>query len=247
MRNFKLRIEYDGGRYDGWQRLGRDESSNTIIVKLTEVLNKMTGEEITLSGGLRTEKGVHAYGQTASFQCNTEMSCRDILHYLNRYLPRDIAVIEVREMPERFHAALNARSKTYIYRIDVNEVPDVFERRYKYNAFKHPDVKKMRQACQYLCGVHDFKKFSSAKKNKSTIKEIYKADVADDGTEVQITIKANDFLHNMGRFIFGVLLAVGNGDMEPEVILEMLDQESDTKPEILADTCGMFLQEIEYE
>lgn len=247
MRNFKLKIEYDGGRYDGWQRLGKDESTNTIENKITDVLARMTGEEITLYEGLRTEKGVHAYGQTASFKSNTEMSCREILHYLNRYLPRDIAVIDVREMPERFHASLNAKSKTYIYRIDVNEVPDVFERRYKYNAFKHPDVKKMEQACKYLCGVHDFKKFSSSKKNKSTEKEIYRAEIFDDAAEVQITIRANDFLHNMGRLIFGTLLAVGNGDMEPEIILEMLDVQSEVKPEILADTCGMFLQDIEYD
>ena len=246
MRNFKLKIEYDGGRYDGWQRLGKDESTNTIENKITDVLSKMTEEEITLQGGLRTEKGVHAYGQTASFKSDTQMSCRDILHYLNRYLPRDIAVIDVREMPERFHAALNAKSRTYIYRIDVNEVPDVFERRYKYNAFKRPDIEKMKQACKYLCGVHDFKKFSSAKKNKSTIKEVYRADVFDDGSEVQISVEANDFLHNMGRLIFGTLLAVGNKELEPEVIIKMLDPESEVKPEVLADTCGMFLQEIKY-
>lgn len=247
MRNFKLRIEYDGGRYDGWQRLGKGESTNTIENKLTDVLVRMTGGEVDLTGGLRTEKGVHAYGQTASFKCDTDMSCRDILHYFNRYLPRDIAVIDVKEMPDRFHAALNAKSRTYIYRIDVNEVPDVFERRYKYNVFKRLDIEKMNQACGYLCGVHDFKKFSSAKKNKSTVKEIYKAAVVNDGSEVQIVLKASDFLHNMGRLIFGTLLAVGTGDMEPEAVLEMLDVQSEVCPEILADTCGMFLQEIEYD
>lgn len=247
MRNFKLKIEYDGGRYDGWQRLGKDESTNTIENKITEVLSKMTGEEITLYGGLRTEKGVHAYGQTASFKCGTEMNCREILHYLNRYLPRDIAVIDVREMPERFHAALNAKSRTYLYRIDVNEVPDVFERRYKYNAFKRPDVEKMKKACEFFRGVHDFKKFSSAKKNKSTVKEIYRAEVFDDGGEIQITVEASDFLHNMGRLIFGTLLAVGNREMEPEAVIALLDPKTEVKPEVLADTCGMFLQEVKYD
>lgn len=247
MRNFKLKIEYDGGRYDGWQRLGANESTNTIERKITDVLAKMTGEEIVLAVGLRTEQGVHAYGQTASFQCNTKHSCREILHYLNRYLPRDIAVIDVMEMPERFHASLNAKSRTYLYRIDVNEVPDVFERRYKYNAFKRLDVEKMKQACKLLCGVHDFRKFSSAKKNKSTVKEIYRAEVFDDGGEVQITVEANDFLHNMARLIFGTLLLVGNKELEPEEILKMLDAKSEVKPETMADTCGMFLQEIKYD
>ncbi len=246
MRNFKLTIEYDGGRYDGWQRLGKDESTNTIENKISEVLKKMTGQEIELFGGLRTEKGVHAYGQVASFKVETEMSSREILHYLNRYLPRDIAVTDVTEMPERFHAALNAKSKTYIYRIDLNEVPDVFERRYKYNAFKMPDVSKMEEACEYLVGRHDFKNFTSAKKSKSTIKEILSAKIFNDGSEMQIEIKANDFMHNMGRLIFGTLLAVGNGDMKPETVREMLMDSSTTKAEVMADTCGMFLQEITY-
>lgn len=246
MRNFKLTIEYDGGRYDGWQRLGKDESTNTIENKISEVLRKMTGQEIELFGGLRTEKGVHAYGQVASFKAETDMSSREILHYLNRYLPRDIAVTDVKEMPERFHATLNAKSKTYIYRIDLNEVPDVFERRYKYNVFKKPDVVKMEEACGYLTGRHDFKNFTTAKKSKSTVKEIFSAKIINDGFEMQIEIKANDFMHNMGRLIFGTLLAVGNGDVKPEDVLNMLDENSATKAEILADTCGMFLQEIEY-
>lgn len=246
MRNFKLTIEYDGGRYDGWQRLGKDESTNTIENRITEVLKKMAGADIELNAGLRTEKGVHAYGQIANFKCDTEMSCQEILHYLNRYLPRDIAVTHVKEMPERFHASLNAKSKTYIYRIDANEVPDVFERRYKYNVFKKLNIDKMNQACEYLVGRQDFKNFTSAKKSKSTVKEIFEAKVYDDGADIQITLKANDFLHNMARLIFGELLAVGNGETEPENIKNILLENSSQKAEKLADTCGMFLREIEY-
>lgn len=246
MRNFKVVLEYDGGRYDGWQRLGKDESGNTIENKVTEVLRKMAGQNVELFAGMRTEKGVHAYGQVVSFKCDTEMSSREILHYLNRYLPRDIAATDVKEMPERFHAALNAKTKTFIYRIDVNEVPDVFERKYKYNAFKRPDVELMNEACGYLVGEHDFKKFSSAKKNKNTVKKILDAKVLDDGTEVQIRITANDFLHNMGRFIFGSLLLVGNGEMKPEMMKKFLDVNAEEKPENMADTCGMFLENVEY-
>lgn len=247
MRNFRLDIEYDGGRYDGWQRLGKDESTNTIENKITDVLKKMTGEDITLCGALRTERGVHAYGQVASFKCNTDMSCQEILHYLNRFLPRDIAVTRVKEMPDRFHAALNAKAKTYIYRIDVNDIPDVFERKYKYNAFKKPDVEKMNEACGLFMGTHDFKKFTSARKSKSTVKDILLAKVIDDGCEVQIVIKANDFLHNMARMIFGVLISVGNGETSLQTVRNYLSDTSEEKPETMADTCGMFLQEIEYQ
>lgn len=246
MRNFKLTIEYDGGRYDGWQRLGKDDVTNTIEYKITEVLKKMTQEEITLFVGMRTETGVHAYGQVAGFQSNTTLSCQEILHYLNRYLPRDIAVTAVQEMPERFHASLNAKSKTFIYRIDVNEVPDVFERKYKYNAFKRPDVDAMNTACSYLLGEHDFKKFTTARKNKSTVKKILAAKVVDDGTEMQIVITANDFMHNMARLLFGTILEVGNGEIRPDKMKEYLDVNSEEKPENMAEPCGLFLQEVQY-
>ena len=246
MYNYRIEIEYDGGRYDGWQRLGKDESNNTVESRITAVLSKMCGREVELFAGMRTEKGVHAYGQVANFKCDTRMNCIEVLHYLNRYLPRDIAVINVQEMPERFHASLNAKSKTFIYRIDANDVPDVFERHYRYNVFKKPDIKKMNEACGYLIGSHDFKKFSSSKKNKSTVRNIIKANVIDDGSQIQIEIRANDFLHNMARYIFGALLQVGNGDIQPQVIKEYLDVSSDKAPSEMADTCGLFLESIEY-
>ena len=92
MRNIKLTIEYDGSRYQGWQRLGKDEATNTITNKITEVIKKMTNEDIELFCGARTEVGVHAYGQVASFKTTTDMTLIEIQHYLNRYLPMDIAI-----------------------------------------------------------------------------------------------------------------------------------------------------------
>lgn len=246
MKNFKLMIEFDGGRYDGWQRLGKGESSNTIENKIKDVLNRMAGCEVEFNAATRTETGVHAYGQVANFKCDTDMNCVAILHYLNRYLPRDIAVTNVQEMPERFHASLNARKKTYLYRIDVNEVPDVFERHYKYNAFQKPNVAAIKKACELLVGKHDFAKFTTAKKNKTTIKEIFDASVIDDGTEVQIRICANDFMHNMARLIFGTLLLIGKGELEPQVINEMLSVQSDAVPDYMAEPCGMFLERVDY-
>ena len=191
MRNIKLTIEYDGSRYQGWQRLGKDESTNTIANKITEVIKKMTNEDIELFCGSRTEVGVHAYGQVASFKTTTDMTLIEIQHYLNRYLPMDIAITDIEEKPERFHASLNATSKIYMYRISVSEVPSVFERKYVYHSFKRPDVDLMKQAAILLVGKHDFKKFSTVKKNKSTVKEIYDIDVYDDGEELQITLHGN--------------------------------------------------------
>lgn len=168
MRNIRLTIEYDGSRYHGWQRLGAGEdTSSTISGKLSEVIFRMTGQKSELFCASRTETGVHAYAQTVNFHTGCSLSAREIKHYLNRYLPSDIAVLEVEDMPERFHASLNAKKRTYIYRISTAEVPDVFERKYVYHLFKKPDIENMREASGLLVGRHDFQHFSSSKKKKA--------------------------------------------------------------------------------
>ena len=158
MRNIKLMIEYDGSRYQGWTRLGKDESGNTISNKILEVLRKMTGEDdIELFCGCRTEVGVHAYAQIANFKTSCDASTKNIKHYLNRYLPMDIAILDVKEMPERFHAQLNATSKTYVYRMTIDDVPSVFDRKYTYHCYRIPDKHLMQLAAEQIVGKHDFR------------------------------------------------------------------------------------------
>lgn len=247
MRNIKLTIEYDGSRYQGWSRLGKGESQNTISNKIIEVIKKMTNEDVELFCGARTEAGVHAYAQTANFKTTTEMKLYEIKHYLNRYLPMDIAVTDIEEKPERFHSSLNASSKIYMYRIAVSEVPSVFERKYTYYCFKKPDVDIMKQAAAPLIGKHDFKKFSTVKKNKSTEKEIYSIDVYSDNEEIQITIHASDFLHNMPRMIIGTLIDIGLGLRTKEDIEQILNVNSETAASAPCDPKGLYLQEVLYE
>ena len=127
------------------------------------------------------------------------MKVQEIKHYLNRYLPMDIAILEVEEVPERFHAQLNASSKTYVYRMSIDDVPSVFDRKYTYHCYKIPDKRLMQQAAVELTGKHDFHNFSTAKKTKSTEREIYNIDIYGDTEEMQILIHADDFLHNMAR------------------------------------------------
>ena len=245
MRNIRLTLEYDGGRYQGWARLGKNESNNSISNKIIEVLEKMTGEkEIELVCGCRTEVGVHAYSQVANFKTECPLKCLEIKHYLNRYLPMDIAVTEVKEAPERFHAQLNAVSKTYVYRMTVSEVPSVFDRKYTYHCFKTPDSKLMQQAAQYFIGKHDFKNFSTAKKSKSTVRQITDIEIYGNSEEIQITIQADDFLHNMTRLIIGTLLEIGNGTRKKEDIEKIFAGKA-----VVSEPCdpkGLFLQEISY-
>lgn len=245
MRNIRLVLEYDGGRYQGWARLGKNESSNAVSNKIIEVLEKMTGEkELELFCGCRTEVGVHAYAQVVNFKTECSMKCLEIKRYLNRYLPFDIAVMDVREMPERFHAQLNAVSKTYIYRMTINEVPSVFDRKYTYHCFKTPDIQLMQQAAQSLIGKHDFKNFSTAKKSKSTLRTIQDIEIYGDSEEIQITIQADDFLHNMARLIIGTLLDVGNGTRKKEDIEKIFAGKAAVSEP--CDPKGLFLQEITY-
>lgn len=246
MRNIKLTIEYDGSRYSGWQRLGKDESENTIENKLIDVIKKMTGEDVEIFCGSRTESGVHAYAQIANFKTKSDMKITEIKRYFNRYLPMDIAVIDVQEVAERFHASLNAKSKTYLYRITIGDVPSVFDRKYTYYSFQIPDVKLMRNAARQLSGKHDFKSFSSVKRNKSTMKEIQLIDIKQDEREIQIKIKADDFMHNMARMLVSTLIDIGLGKRKVEDIAGILNPDTKDTGSIACNPQGMFLKEIEY-
>lgn len=246
MRNIMLTIEYDGSRYQGWTRLGKSESTNTISNKIQDVLKKMTEEPIIeLYCGCRTEAGVHAYAQTANFKTKCSMRILEMKHYLNRYLPMDIAITDVREMPERFHAQLNARSKTYVYRMTVTDVPSVFERKHTYHCFRTPDQDLMRQAAQLLLGVHDFKNFSTVKKSKTTVREIYDIDIYSDEEEMQILIHADDFLHNMARLLIGTLLEIGLGTRQTDEIYDIF--EGSLPASAPCDPKGLYLQEVSYK
>ena len=245
LRNIRLTIEYDGSRYQGWVRLGKDESNNTISNKILEVLRKMTGEDqIELNCGCRTEVGVHAYAQVANFKTASDMKVLDIKHYLNRYLPMDIAITEVKEVLPRFHAQLNALSKTYVYRMTVDDVPSVFDRKYTYHCFKAPDKALMQQAASLLTGTHDFQHFSSARKSKSTVRKLYDIEIYGAGQEMQISIHADDFLHNMARLIIGTLLDIGFGTRPKEDIEDIFA--GIQTPSAPCDPKALYLQEISY-
>lgn len=247
MRNIKLIMEYDGSRYSGWQRMGKGESENTIENKILEVLQKMTGEVVELNCGSRTEVGVHAYGQVANFKTKTDMKLYEIKNYLNRYLPMDIAILHVAEVPERFHASLNPKSRSYVYRVAIGDAPSVFDRKYTYYSFKSPDITLMRQAAEKIVGKHDFKDFSSVKKSKSTVKEVYEILVDHKGNEIHITMVANDFLHNMPRMIASTLLEVGLGNRTVEDVVAIFSPDSAQVGSAPAAAQGLFLKDISYE
>lgn len=247
MRNIRLIIEYDGSRYQGWQRLGGDSNKNTIQGKLETVLSKMTKEDIKIIGSGRTDAGVHAYGQVANFHTDTSFSCQQIKEYLTKYLPSDIGILKVEEAGERFHSRLNAKSKTYLYRIAIPDVPNVFEHKYLWKFPEPLDISRMKKAADYYIGSHDFKGFSSIKKTKkSTIREIYSVSIQQTEREIQIIYQGNGFLHNMVRILTGTLVEIGQGTMNPEDILEVYQTKDRKNAGMTAPPQGLFLVKVEY-
>ncbi len=247
MRNIKLVLEYDGSRYDGWQKQLGNPKSLTVQDKVESVLSKMENETITVIGAARTEAGVHAYGQIANFNTNSDMKLYEIKHYLNRFLPRDIAVIEVAEVPERFHSSFNAKAFRYVYKISMGEVASVFDRKYNYYSFHKLDILKMKQAAKHLIGKHDFKAFSDNRRmKKSTERTINQIDIYSDINEIIITIEADDFWPNMARIIVGTLIKIGEGNMDPDYMKEVLEQKDRDKAGDTAEAKGLFLQEVLY-
>lgn len=210
MRNLRLDLCYDGTRYRGWQRLGNSDA--TIQGKLEQTLSRILDQPIEISGSGRTDAGVHALRQVANFHCDSNMPGEEILTQLRRYLPEDIGIYSCRDVSERFHARLNAKEKTYRYRIWNSTDPCVFERRYVTVVSEKLDIRAMIAAAEYFTGEHDFSAFcSNAKMKKSTVRYIRALDITRIGNEITITVTGNGFLQGMVRIITGTLLEVGQG------------------------------------
>ena len=244
MRNLRLDICYDGTRYRGWQRLpGKDD---TIQGKLETALSRILGESIEISGSGRTDAGVHARGQVANFHCESTMPAYEILENLRRYLPEDIGIYACRDVSERFHARLNAKEKTYRYRIWNSEQPCVFERRFVTVMPETLDLEAMNQAAQHLLGQHDFAAFcGNAKMKKSTVRYIRSLTAERKGEEIHITVTGNGFLHNMVRIIVGTLVEVGRKERDPDNIPALFEAKR-ADAGFLAPAQGLCLMEVYY-
>lgn len=245
MRNIKLTIEYDGGRYLGWQRLGN--SDKTIQGKIENILTQMTGEKIEIIGSGRTDAGTHARGQIANFKTSSTLTLAEMLDFLNRYLPQDIVVKKMEEVPERFHARYNAVGKKYSYYIWNHAIPSAFERKYSFHYAENLDLDLMNQACQKFLGTHDFIGFSALKKTKkSTIRTIDKLSIQREGYMLHFEFSGDGFLHKMVRIITGTLLEIGAGTMNIEAIDGIFTNKIRSEAGVTVPSQGLFLDEVYY-
>lgn len=244
MRNLRLDICYDGTRYKGWQRLAGNDQ--TIQAKIEQTLSRVLGESVEISGSGRTDAGTHAKGQVANCHCMSTMPCEEILEKLRRYLPEDIGIISVKNASPRFHARLNAKSKTYRYRVWNSDLPVVFDRKYVYIEPEALDLLSMQKAAAHLLGEHDFSAFCANKNmKKSTIRFVQQLDIQKIDHEIAFTITGNGFLHNMVRIIVGTLLEVGRGERDPNQIPLLFGAPRSAAGK-LVDAKGLCLMEVTY-
>lgn len=244
--NYKLTIQYDGSRYDGWQKQGNTD--NTIQGRLEAVLSRLAGEPVEVHGAGRTDAGVHALGQTASVRLPGRRSAAEVMDCLNRYLPEDIAVTAVEPVDERFHARLSAVGKIYRYEIRLGSVPDVFRRKYQYRVEEPLDLDAMTRAAQQLCGTHDFRAFCANRRyKKTTVRTVWAIDLSREGDTLTITFRGDGFLYHMVRILTGTLLEVGQGLRSPEEMEDILDSLDRTRAGKTAPAQGLTLVRVEYE
>ena len=246
MTTFKMTVAYDGTRYNGWQI--QRSTDNTIQGKLSAVLTKMSGAMVEVDGSGRTDAGVHARGQVASFNIDGNYTADQILAYLNRYLPDDIAVLKVEKADDRFHARLSCKRKTYRYRIHTSAIPDVFNRKYVYTYLDKPlDVNKMRKAAAQLVGTHDYKAFcGNPHFKKLSVRTIFDIDIHDDTSGITLDFTGDGFLQNMVRILTGTLIEVGNGNIPADAIVEILESKDRQRAGFTAPPQGLTLIGAEY-
>ena len=263
--NYKIIVAYDGTRYKGWQV--QKSTDDTIQGKLQHVLSTLAGKPVEVIGSGRTDAGVHAVGQVASFHMPKHFSKDEIFIWLNEHLPADIAVTDISNVPDRFHARYNAVSKTYVYTIHTGIVSDVFRRKYVYDYDKPLDTDRMKKAAAYLLGEHDFKAFCGnrhMKKSNSwqpilastrcawwptrcaTHRTSFSIDIEKTGADIVISYTGDGFLQNMIRIITGTLIEVGDGRKNPDAVMEILASKDRAQAGYTAPACGLRLERVDY-
>ncbi len=244
MKRVLIVIAYDGTNYHGWQI---QPNAVTIEQIINESLTELLNEDIEVIGASRTDAGVHAYGNIAVFDTNTNIPAEKISYALNRILPDDIVIQESYEVEPDFHPRKCESIKTYVYRILNRNFDNPVKSRNALHVYKKLDIELMRDAASYFVGRHDFRNFCSLHTQaRSTIRIIYSIDIEREDDEIIIEVSGNGFLYNMVRMIAGTLIDVGCGKMKPERIAEILMSEKRDFAINTAPAKGLTLEMIEY-
>jgi tRNA pseudouridine38-40 synthase len=244
----KLTVAYDGTAYAGWQI---QPDVPTVQAVLETAWHEITREIVRVTAAGRTDAGVHALGQVVGVATESRLSANDLCRGLNAVLPEDVAVLEVEQARDGFHATHDAVSKTYHYHIHTGRTPDVFARRYSWHYPQPLDANLMHAAGQALVGTHDFSSFESAGSERPdavrtlTILTVCRGtnELAD---RVTVEVTADGFLYNMVRAIVGTLVEVGKGARGVGWPAEVLAARDRRLAGQTAPPLGLFLVRVDY-
>jgi tRNA pseudouridine38-40 synthase len=250
MRNFKLVLTYDGSEFAGWQV---QPDAATIQGTLASAIGRVTGEKVLPQGSGRTDAGVHALAQVATFATESPIPAANLLKALNDVLPALIRVIGISEAPPGFHARHSARAKTYRYRIYRAEICSPFLVRYVWH-YPYPlDEDAMHQAAAALAGEHDFTSFAAVDPERgreeaaaSNVRRIFASQWERHGDELVYTVRGNGFLHHMVRNLVGTFVLVGKGTLKPQDMKRILQARDRSAAGATAPATGLYLVEVEY-
>jgi tRNA pseudouridine38-40 synthase len=253
MRYFKLTIAYDGTDFHGWQI--QAPGKPTIQGEIVSVLRRVTQEPVMLHGAGRTDAGVHALGQVASFRTQSALSALEFQRALNALLPPSIRIVRSEEVGPDFNARWSARAKTYRYRFYRGKVVPPMLWRYVLHYPFPLDEDAMRDAAARFVGSHDFASFAASTgsedddKERSTEREVYSAELARsaDGEELVFTVRGRSFLRYMVRKMVGTLLDVGRGKLRPEDINRLYELKDRSKSGPTVPPQGLCMVCVEHE
>lgn len=244
MSNIAIWIKYDGTHYCGWQRQPKHKTVQGVIEKK---LSRVLGSDIVIHGSGRTDSGVHAYSQCASFTADFNMPQDRLKFALNRILPVDILVHNLSVMPDDFHARYSAIGKTYIYKVYLDEMRDPFKDNYYYHYPHRLDVDAIQKGMKHFLGTHDFKTFmASGSAVSNTVRTIHSFNMEQIGNTLEFTISGDGFLYNMVRIIIGTLFQVSKGKIDHDEIPMIIAKQERSGARWTAPPNGLYLKEVHY-
>jgi tRNA pseudouridine38-40 synthase len=249
-RNLKLTLSYDGTDYSGWQV---QPAASTIQGTLASAIGRLTGENVLPQGSGRTDAGVHALAQVASFSTCSTIPAENFAKALNDILPASIRVLDAAEMPEAFHARKSAHAKTYRYRIYRAPICPPFHARWVWH-FPYPlDETEMGSATALVEGEHDFTSFAavdpergSQNEEVSNVRTIFSSNFERCGDELIYTVRGSGFLHHMVRNLVGTFILVGKRTLKPSDLTRILEARNRSAAGATAPASGLFLVSVEY-